>query len=191
MLNVVEVADEGFEAGAENALGLEARGVLAGLPAAAVRASAFVAPGFDDDGLYRRDLDDLARAQQLACGLRQLGAAAVAGGGAARDDHVRVLPLAAAAFMAGVWATPRVRLAVGAIGLAGPGGGRRGVRGVLRRLGEALDLVFKRFDTGQQLLDEGLLLKDGGLLPENDLDQFGFGQLLQLLTCHRGDPRVW
>jgi len=44
-----------------------------------------------------------------------------------------------------------------------------------------LDLVLKRSDTGQSLLNEDLLL-------EHDLDQFGFGKLLQLLACHGGDP---
>ena len=39
-------------------------------------------------------------------------------------------------------------------------------------------------------VDEGLLLKDGGLLLENDLDEFCIGELLQLLACHGGAPGV-
>jgi len=183
VLHVVEVANEGFETGAEDALRLQARGVLSSLRAAAVWAGASVAPGLDDDGLHRRDLDHLACAEQPPSDLRQVGAAVVARGGAALDDDVRGLPCATRAGVPGLGATLRVRLAVGTVGLAGLGGGSRGVRGVLRRLGEAVDELLQLSDPRLQLLDEGLL-------PEDDLDQFALGELLQLLACHGGDPLV-
>ena len=123
MVNVVEVAHEGFAAGAEHALGLEARGILSRLPVATAGAGASVAPGFNDHRLHRRDLDHLACAQQPACGLRQVGAAAVARGGTTLDDDVRGSPLAAAALMAGLGPALLLRPAVRTIGLAGPGGG--------------------------------------------------------------------
>jgi len=78
--------------------------------------------GLDDHGLHRRDLDYLARAEQPTAGLRQPGAAVVAGGGPALDDSVRLLPIATGAHVHGLGATLRVRLAAGAIGLAGLGG---------------------------------------------------------------------
>lgn len=68
------------------------------------------------------------------------------------------------------------------------GGENGGVRGAFRRLGEAVDRPLQLRHALLRLLDDRLLLEDGGLLLENDLDQFGLGKLLQLLACHGRAP---
>ena len=146
---------------------------------AAARTGASVAPGLNDHGLNRRDLHHLACAQQPTAILGQVGAAAVAGGGAALDDGIRGLAGATCTRVAGLGAALLLRLGARAIGLASLGGSNRGVRGVFRGLGEALDLLLQLGDGGLKLRDEGLLLKD-------DLDELGLGQLLQLLEGHGG-----
>jgi len=64
--------------------------------------------------------------------------------------------------------------ALRAIGLAGLGGRNRGVRGVFGGLGEAVYPILKRRKAGLEIQD--------------NLNEFCFGELLQLLSCHGGDP---
>jgi hypothetical protein len=59
--------------------------------------------------------------------------------------------------------------------------GSRELRGVLRRLAEAVGELLQLSDPRLQLLDEGLV-------PEDDLDQFALGGLLQLRAWHGDDP---
>jgi hypothetical protein len=86
--------------------------------------------------------------------------------------------------MAGLGAALLRSLARRAIGFARLGGRNGGVGGVLDRLGEAAELLLQFGDGGLQVRDEALLLKDRGLLREDDLDELGLGELLQLLAGH-------
>lgn len=112
--------------------------VPGGLAVATVRADALVAPGLDDYGLHRRDFYHLAGAQQPNPGLRQVGTAVIAAGGAALDDDVQVSPLTAPALMAGLGPAFLLRPGLRTIRLRGLRGGvnefEASLRGWMRRL---------------------------------------------------------
>jgi len=86
--------------------------------------------------------------------------------------------------MAGLGAALLLGLAGGAVGLGRPGGRNGGVGSVFGRLCEAAELLLQFGDGGLQVRDQALLPKDRGLLLEDDLDEFGLGQLLQFLAGH-------
>ena len=104
---------------------------------------------------------------------------------AAVSMTVAIVAKAAGALVVGLGPALLLRFALRAIGLAGLGGGRTEeleapFGGWVRRLIARSNSVMRACDC--------LLLEEGGLLLENDLDQFGLGKLLQLLACHGRAP---
>ena len=105
------------------------------------RAGDLVASRFDDQRLDRRKLDHLTGAYQLGGDIGQISATSPTTMRSTLYGHVRLLALATMPLMAAFGAT--LAGLVGAISLGAFRGRNRGVRGILGRLSQTLDLLFE------------------------------------------------